>query len=359
MPPTDEEIDALARSCPRALGGWGRASLAEEAAALAEEANRGGERDRYGNGGVVAEVEEQVRALLDRPAAVLCPTGTLAQQVALRHWCSRSPRVALHATAHPLLHEDDALSTVQGLVPVAVGERVELDAVRAAHEHRPLGAVLVELPFRETGGQLMPFDELAELSVWCRREGVALHLDGARLWDCGPAYSPHALAEVAGLADSVYVSLYKLLGAPGGALLLGPGDLVEHARLWRHRLGGTVVSLWPIALGARRGLRENLPRIPTWLAHAQALADALTAAGVEVLHRPQVPLLHPVLPAPPEQALPAVLEVARENGVWLGRPYQAPRPGTCRVEVSVQEASLQVPPEEGAALLARVVAALS
>jgi threonine aldolase len=148
----DAELLALARSLPRALSGWGRASLADQAAALADEAARGGEPDRYGEGGVVAEVEEQVRALLGMDAAVLCPSGTLAQQVALRHWCTRSARVALHASAHPVLHEDDALSTVQGLCPVVVGDRVSLAAVQQAHESARLGAVLVELPWRELGG---------------------------------------------------------------------------------------------------------------------------------------------------------------------------------------------------------------
>jgi threonine aldolase len=356
---TDEQVTALARACPRALSGWGRASLAEEAAALADEARRGGDVDRYGEGGVVAEVEEQVRELLGLPAAVLCPTGTLAQQVALRHWCAGSPRIAMHATAHPLLHENDPLPVVQGLVPVVVGDQVELDAVRAEHDRAPLGAVLVELPYRETGGQLTPFDELAALSAWCREAGVALHVDGARLWDCGPAYqsgpAPRSLAEVAALADSVYVSLYKAIGAPGGAVLLGPVGLAAHARTWRRRLGGTVVSLWPIALGARRGLREHLARIPDWLAHARALAEALAGAGVEVLHPPEIPLLHVVLPADAERALPVVVDIAREHGVWLGSPWTGPRPGTSRIEVTVQDGSFDVPAGEAARLLAGVV----
>jgi threonine aldolase len=356
---TDAELLALARSLPRALSGWGRASLQDQAAALAAEAARGGDADRYGDGGVVSEVEEQVRELLAMPAALLCPSGTLAQQVALRHWCARSPRVALHASAHPLGHEDDALSVVQGLVPVVVGDTVELDAVRAEHGRHPLGAVLVELPYRETGGNLVAFDELAELSAWCRSEGVALHLDGARLWECGPAFAPRTLADVAALADSVYVSLYKGLGAPGGAVLLGPSELVDHARLWRHRLGGTLVALWPIALGGRRGLREALPRVPAWLSHAQALAAALAACGVEVRQSPVTPMLHVVLPGPRDAALDALVDVSRSSGVWLGRPQPGTRPGTSFVEISVVDGSLEVPPDEAARLLASVVAALA
>lgn len=354
-PLSDDELRAIALSLPRALSGWGRASLAEQAAALAEEADRGGEADRYGGGGVVAEVEEQVRELLGKPAAVLCPTGTLAQQVALRYHCRRSPRVALHATAHPVLHEDDALPTVQGLLPVVVGDRVEVDAVAREHERAPLGAVLVELPNRETGGDLLSFDELEAVSAWCREHDVALHLDGARLWECGPAFAPRSLADVASLADSVYASLYKGLGAPGGAVLLGSEELTAHTRLWRHRLGGTLVSLWPMALGARRGLRESLPRIPVWVAHAQALATALTDEGVEVLRPPVTPLLHVVLPGDPEPAQAVLARVSQAGGVWLGRTQPGPREGTSRVEVSVLDPSLEVSPQEAARLLAEVV----
>jgi threonine aldolase len=353
-----DDLEALARDCPRALSGWGRATLQEEAAALADEAARGGDVDRYGEGGVVAEVEQALCALLGLEAAVLLPTGTMAQQVALRHWCGRSPRVALHSTAHPVLHEDDALTVVQGLVPVDVGERLSLQAVQAAHARTPLGAVLVELPHRETGGDLLAFDEVAALSDWCREAGVALHVDGARLLECGPAYAPRTLAQVAALADSVYLSLYKGLGAPGGAALLGPAPLVDAARLWRHRLGGTVARLWPVALGARRGLREALPRVPAWQAHAVALAAALGEAGVEVVRPPSVPLLRVVLPAAPERAAEAVAAVARERGVWPGRPFAGPRPGTSLVEVTVQDRSLEVPPGEGAAVLADVVSRL-
>ena len=351
---TEEERAAAARACPRSLSGWGGTTPQEDLRALAAEAERGGDPDRYGAGGVVAEVEEQVRALLGAPAAVLCPSGTLAQQAALKHWCARSPRVGLHATAHPVLHEDDALPVVQGLAPVVVGERPDLAAVQAAHARAPLGALLVELPQRETGGDLMAFDELAALSAWCRAEDVRLHLDGARLWECGPAYAPHDLAEVVALADSTYVSLYKGLGALAGAVLLGPVELVEQARLQRHRLGGTLPALWPLALGARAGLRDRLPQVPRWVEHAQALARALGEVGVEVAVPPVTPLLHLVLPGEPDDVQEVLLECSRASGVWLGRAQAGPRPGTSRVEVSVAGRSLQVAPEEGAALVREV-----
>lgn len=351
---TEEERNAVARACPRSLTGWGGTTPHEDLLALAEEAERGGEPDRYGAGGVVAEVEEQVGALLGASAAVLCPSGTLAQQVALQFWCARAPRVGLHATAHPVLHEQDALPVVQGLAPMVVGERPDLTVVRAAHERAPLGALLVELPQRETGGDLMGFEELEALSAWCRGAGVRLHLDGARLWECGPAYAPRTLAEVVALADSTYVSLYKGLGALAGAMLLGPEELVAEARTSRHRLGGTLPVLWPLALGARAGLRDRLPEVPRWVEHAQALARALAEVGVEVVVPPVTPLLHLVLAGEPDDVQEALIEHSRASGVWLGRAQPGRRSGTSRVEVSVATRSLLVPPEEGAALVRQV-----
>lgn len=352
---SDAELRAVSEGCSRWVSGAGPVDPRTELLSLAEEAARGGGADRYGDGGVVEEVEEQVRDLLGAPAAVLFPSGTMAQQVALRHACRSSPRVGLHATAHPVLHEDDALPVVQGLVPVVVGDRPVLADVAAAHERAPLGALLVELPQRETGGELLALDDLAALSAWCREHDVRLHLDGARLWECGPAFAPHPLSEVVGLADSVYVSLYKGLAAPAGAVLLGTPELAEHARTWRHRLGGTLPALWPLALGARRGLRERLPQVPVWVARAAELARALEAVGLVVQVPPVTALLHVVLPLDADEAQARVVEVARRHDVWLGRA-QPRGPGRSIVEVTAGPRTLEIDPDEVAALLLEVVA---
>jgi len=128
---------------------------------------------------------------------------------------------------------------------------------------------------------------------------------------------------------------------------------VDAARTARHRLGGTLPALWPLALGARRGLREVLPQVPAWVQHARALAAALTAEGLSVRVQPVVPLLHVVLPGVPEQVQDALVAVSQESGTWLGRAQPGPDPFTSVVEVSVLGASLEVPPAEGAVLLAR------
>ena len=154
------------------------------------------------------------------------------------------------------------------------------------------------------------------------------------------------------LADTTYLSLYKDLAGPAGAVLLCPQERAAELRTWRHRHGGTLPALWPMALGARRGLRDLLPRMPLFVGAAQALA-----ALVETTEAVQVAMLHVVLEGEPQQLADALVDVAEQAGVWLSlgvRP--GPRAGTSAVEVSAGEATLLVDPAEAADLLARASA---
>lgn len=114
---------------------------------------------------------------------------------------------------------------------------------------------------------------------------MPLHLDGARIWESSP-YLGHSPAQVAGLADSVYVSLYKGLGGLSGAVLAGPEDAVAQARLWRTRMGGTLFSLMPYAVAALRGLDRELPRMAEYHERAVLLARRLQDNGIRVTPQP-------------------------------------------------------------------------
>jgi threonine aldolase len=338
------------------LYGHGRWTPAEALAELADEATRGGDADRYGAGGLVTDVEAEVRDLLGAEAALLLPSGTMAQQIALRIHADARGRtaVAMHPTSHPLLHEEGALPALHGLDPVPVGDPTGLVTTDELLEPADLAAVLVELPQRETGGQLMAFDDLVSLSDRCRTAGVALHLDGARLWECGPAYG-RPLADVVALADSTDVSLYKGLAGPAGAVLVGSAAFIDSARIWRRRHGGTLPWLWPFALGARRGLRVHLPRMQEYVAHAKALAAAIGEVA-EIVVAPQTPLFHVLLPGEPDVVEEVMLDVSAESGVFLGGAAPGPRPGVARREIYAGAAALEVTAEEAAELFSRVVA---
>ena len=149
----------------------------------------------------------------------------------------------------------------------------------------PLGAVLLELPLRD-GGYLLPtWRSSVDLSGACRERGVPLHLDGARLWESAP-YWGRELHEVAALADSVYVSFYKGLRGLAGAAVAGPADVVDEARQWRTRMGGTLFSLHPYAVAGLRGLRLELPRMADYHERAVELARPLQDRGIGVFPDP-------------------------------------------------------------------------
>jgi len=244
--------------------------------------------DRYGEHGPVAALERRVADLLGKPAAAMFPSGVMAQQSMLRVWCDATGfrRVAIPALSHLLTHEGDGPRLLHGfdfalLTDGPTVPRVEhLLAV-----HGPLGAALLELPLRDAGYLLPSWDELEAFAAACRERGVPLHLDGARIWESAP-HLAHSPADIAGLADSVYVSLYKGLGGLAGAVVAGPEDEIEQARVWRTRMGGTLFSLMPFAVAALRGLDRELPRMAEYHDRAVLLAQRLEAAGIRVTPRP-------------------------------------------------------------------------
>src|SRR6476659_4120634 len=142
--------------------------------------------DRYGDGGVVAELETEIAGLLGQPAAVYLPSGTMAQQSVLRVHADRRGRrtVVFHPECHLDRHEGEALERVQGLVGRPVGDRHRLlgltDLASVAEEP---AALVIELPQRYRVGQLPSVEELRAQTAWARDRGAAAHLDGARLWE--------------------------------------------------------------------------------------------------------------------------------------------------------------------------------
>src|SRR5262245_16696539 len=291
-----EEARALRATCERGLGGLGIRSAAGALAEVATLAAEDLEEDRYGDGGAVTKLEDEVRGLLGKPAAVFMPSGTMAQQIALRIHADRRGRrvVAFHPTCHLELHEDKAYQRLHGLIGRTVGSSRELLTLADLQGVRePLAALLVELPQREIGGRLPAWDDLVAQIEHVRKGGAAVHLDGARLWESGPFYE-RPLAEIAALFDSVYVSFYKGLEGIAGSMLLGEEDVVAEARDWRHRHGGTLFQLWPYAASGLVGLRRWLPRMPAYVEHARAIGAELgLIEGVEVVpDPPQTPMMH-------------------------------------------------------------------
>ena len=317
--------------------------------------------DRYGGDPIVQDFERELADLLGKEAAALMPSGTMAQQIALRIHCDARgiPTVAFHPTCHLELHEHQAHTHLHGLHAELVGDRrrlIELADLEALHAR--IGALLLELPQREIGGRLPEWDELVAQVEWARGRGAAVHLDGARLWQCGPYYE-RTPAEIAALFDTVYVSLYKDLGGFAGCVLAGPADLVDEARVWRRRHGGALFNLFPFAAAARRGLDEILPQMPRFYEHARAVAAALREVpGIDVVpDPPQTPMFHLHLRGDPDAMQRRALDLAEERGVWLfNRPDPTVVPGVHFLELTMGEPALEISPEEAAELYAAVLA---
>jgi len=353
------ERERIVARCERFVAAWtARSDPAETFRTLAERA--GARLDVYGGGESVERLEKRVAELLGKEAAAIFPSGTMAQQIALRIWCERSGcwSVAFHPQCHLDVHEERGYSHLHGLQACLVGDRdrlISLDDLKGVPE--PLGALLLELPQRNLGGQLPTWRELVAQTRWARGSGVALHLDGARLWQCEPFYR-RPLDEIAALFDTVYVSLYKDLGGLGGCLLAGPDDVVDEARVWRVRHGGRLSTFEAMALSAELGLDEVLPRMPSFVRKAKEIGTALGRIdGIEVApDPPQVAMLHVFVRGELERVRDAVLEIAKERRTLIAGFFgPTPLPNVQRTELGIGAPSLEVPTDEIAELYAELV----
>lgn len=280
--------------------------------------------DRYQDGGAVAELEHAFATLLGKEDCAFVPSGTLANNVAVRVLCGEHRRSLVQHDSHLYLDETDAAQRLAGinLMPLAPGRATPtLEEVRAAFdesENGPypmkIGAVSLESPVRRMDGEMVPLDAVRAIATLAREHGARLHLDGARLL-LAPGIDPAAYAAP---FDTVYVSLYKYLGAPFGAVLAGTKADIAQARELRHLYGGALYQAWMPALLALDGL-STFPR-DIALAHARAaqLIQALVASGkVRDITRRNASNIHRL--AMPKDFAEAAFERGRKSGVRIGR----------------------------------------
>ncbi len=322
-------------------------SMAETLRNCAERAEAYASPDVYGSGDIIEQFEARLAKLLGKQAAVFLPSGTLAQPLALRIHAKTSDRnhVALHPTSHLVLHEQDGYQQLWGLQGQHVGAA---DKVITAYDlstiENPsqLAVLLIELPMREIGGQLPSWEDLQAQVQWARRHNIAVHLDGARLWQCEHYYQ-RSFAEVCALFDSVYVSLYKDLGGIAGAVLAGSTEFIAQARVWSRRAGGNLISMYPYVLAAEQGLEENLSVMPNAAALAQELAPLLASIpGVQVTpEQPQAAMFHLHIDAEEAALIEAMTSYAELEGVVVLPLPRAQHHGRCICEITLGRNALQ------------------
>ncbi len=353
---TPEERSALKARCTRFLSFDHSRSAADWVAAMAASPHLGLELDHYSQGPAISQLETAVAGLLGKEAAAWFPKGITAQQSALLVHAAEtgSKVVAIHPKSHLAVDEAGAIERLAGLTAVRVG---------TAHRHfgvedleklsEPLAAVTIELPLRRAGYQAMAWDELEAICTWARHNKVKVHLDGARLWEVQPWYA-RPLAQIASLADTVYVSLYKGLGGLSGCVLAGPAATIEATKPWRLRFGGDLPVAFPLIITALDGLQNTLPRMAEYHQMACALAGEIDKVpGLTVFPSPpQCNAFQVHFQASADAMQEAALQVAAESGQWLfGWFGQGLLPNSSFGEITVGGASLDWTPAQAAAAL--------
>jgi threonine aldolase len=348
---TPEQKAAIRAGCETFLSFDKPRTAANWVAALAGSPHLALGLDSYSAGPTIALLEQRVATLLGKEAACWFPKGITAQQAALlAHAEARNARtVALHPKSHIAVDEAGALERLAGLRALRLGtDHRHFGVAEMEKVTERLAAVVLELPLRRAGYQGLPWEALRAISGWARAAEVPLHLDGARLWEVQP-WIGRSLAEIAGLADSVYVSLYKGLGGIAGCVLAGSAPVIAAAKTWRLRFGGDLPLAFPLVVSALDGLDAVLPRMEAYYHHACALAAAIAKVpGLRVFPEPPHCNSFQVhFPAGAEAMQAAALEFAQTHKFWtFGWFEQGLLPETSMGEVVVGEAAMALSPGE-------------
>lgn len=303
-------------------------------------------RDGYLHQGAVGRLEQAFATLLGKEDCAFFPTGTLANNVALRVLCGEHRRVLVQQESHVYRDESDAAQRLSSLnlLPLAAGRASPtLDEVRAAIEMSEsgpypvrIGAVSLESPVRRAGAELVPLERVRGIATMARAHGARLHLDGARLLLAPPGVD---LPAYAAEFDTVYVSLYKYLEAPFGAVLAGSKADIAQARALRHVFGGTLYQGWMPALLAFDALPVFLKDIAKAHAHARELIGTLVASGkVRERSSPDASNLFWLEMA--QSLADAAFERGRQAGIRVGRWQDG------RVPLAVNTTLLRRPVQE-------------
>lgn len=309
------------------------------------------ESDKYGSGEVIEEFHSKIAGILGKEAAVFFPSGTMAQQIALRIHCDErgSKKVAYHPLSHLEIHEEDGLKKLHHIETVLAADKdrvVGLADIQALEEG--VACVLLELPQREIGGQLPSFLELQEIAAHCQERGIKLHLDGARLFEVLPYYGKTA-AEVCALFDSVYVSMYKGVGGIAGAVLAGTEDFCADSTVWKRRYGGDLISLYPYIVSADYYFDQRIGKMESYFESAKELARLYNAAsGISTLpEEPVSNMFHVHFNEPKNRVALILADVHESSDVGL-TSYLADRADGkgCSFEVSLGDLYSGVPQEK-------------
>jgi threonine aldolase len=280
--------------------------------------------DVFGDDPTVLALERRVAELAGKEAALYVPSGTMGNQLAIKCHTEPGDEVLLEAESHIFVYEQGGLGANSGcLAHLVQGERGSIapEAVAAAvrdpaDDHvAPVRLVCLENTHNRQGGVIVPLERLQAVAAVARAHGVAVHLDGARLWNASVA-SGIPLRDWAATADSVMMCFSKGLGAPVGSILTGPGGFIRRAHRVRKRWGGGMRQAGILAAACLHALDHHVERLADDHRRARTLAAGFARAPGVRVSEPEtniviVTLEHPALdPA-------AVLSALEARGVRM------------------------------------------
>ena len=241
--------------------------------------------DVYGEDPTVAALERRVADLLGHEAGLFVPSGSLGNQLGVRMLVPHGYELVCDSVAHIARAELGAAAVFSGVTFRtwrATRGLLDVDAIREliAPDAGPYlvstAAIAVENTHNFGGGTIQPREQVAAVIELARANGLALHLDGARLWNAHVATAV-PLADLAAGFDTVSVCLSKGLGAPVGSVLVSTADRIAQARVWRKRYGAGMRQVGILAAAGLYALDHNIERLADDHAHARALGAALGA----------------------------------------------------------------------------------
>ena len=241
--------------------------------------------DVYGDDPTVNSLEERVAALFGKEAALFSPTGSLANQLAIRFLVGPGEELIAETNSHIVRAELGAAAVFSGITtrtwPAKNGLLKAADALEIARPNSgpylvSTTAIAVENTHNFGGGTVQPISEIAALKKGADEIGVALHLDGARIWNAHVA-SGVSFSDYGKYFDTISVCLSKGLGAPVGSLVLGSKEMIARTRVWRKRYGGGMRQIGLLAAAGHYALDNNINRLSEDHARAKKIAVALAA----------------------------------------------------------------------------------
>ncbi|MGB0879509.1 MAG: threonine aldolase family protein [Polaribacter sp.] len=288
------------------------------------------EPDFYGDGGATKLIEEEFAKITGKEKAIYLPTGTMANQLAIKLLNENNTKVIVPENSHIFRDEADAAQSLHNkrLIPVGKGKsyfditdlKSTIDYINNNEVFKSgLGTVVIENPVRRADGTFVPIDVIKNISNYCKKNNYKMHLDGARI-HIASAFNNISLSKYASYFDTVYISLYKHLNAAGGAILCGDAKIIEQISHQIKILGGTVFQSWnntSMALHYLEGINERWDEV---VMKSEKIITALNKLnGISITSLKNGTNIYDLTLSNEISLKKLAIFLYNEHNIWLGR----------------------------------------